>query len=272
MRRTGPGVILFGVPLDLTASYRTGTRIGPQQIRAAGEALEDYSLALDRDVRQVKVIDQGDVELPAGNLHGSLAKIEEEVTTVLEKRMAFVALGGEHLITLPLITAALSRYPDLVVLQMDAHADLAERYDGEALTHATVMRRVAELLGPKRLVQLGIRSATAEEAAFAREQTHFFPGAPGDVAQILRILAGRPVYLSIDIDVVDPAFAPGVGNPEPGGWSSGELFQMLSVMADLDVVGMDLVEVCPPYDPAGITAALAAKILRDSLLTFFYHA
>lgn len=272
MRRNEPGVVLFGVPLDLTTSYRSGTRFGPQHIRAAGEALEDYSVVLDRDVRQIKVIDQGDLELPPGNLQGSLAKIEEEATRALGKRMAFVALGGEHLITLPLVTAVLSRYPDLVVLHMDAHADLAERYGGEPLTHATVMRRVAELLGPGRVVQLGIRSATAEETAFAREQTHLFPGAPPDVVRILRILAGRPVYLSIDVDVVDPAFAPGVGNPEPAGWSSGEIFQFLGAMADLDVVGMDLVEVSPPYDPAGITAALAAKILRESLLTFFYHS
>ncbi len=270
MRRERAGVILFGASLDLTSSYRAGTRFGPQQIRAAGEGLEDYSLTLDRDVRQLKVVDRGDLELPPGDLQGSLARIEKEAAGVLEKGMACVVLGGEHLITLPLVQAALARYPSLVVLQIDAHADLAECYGGERLTHATVIRRVAELLGPGRLVQLGIRSATAEEVAFAREQTHLFSGPPPDVAQVVELLMGRPVYLTIDIDVVDPAFAPGVGNPEPGGWSSGELFQVLTRMADLDVVGMDLVEVCPPYDPAGITATLAAKVLRESLVTFFY--
>jgi len=270
MRRETPGVILFGAPLDLTSSYRTGTRFGPQQIRAAGEGLEDYSLPRGRDVRDVKVIDQGDLELPPGNLERSLARIEEEAAGALDKGMAYVALGGEHLITLPLVKAALARYPDLVVLQMDAHADLADRYGGESLTHATVIRRVAELLGAARLAQLGIRSATAEEVAFAADRTHFFTGPPTDVGRVVELFTNRPVYLTIDIDVVDPAFAPGVSCPEPGGWSSGELFQVLGRMADLHVVSMDLVEVCPPYDPAGITAMLAAKVLRESLLTFFY--
>ncbi|MFQ5960245.1 MAG: agmatinase, partial [Candidatus Methylomirabilales bacterium] len=254
MRRKSSGVILFGVPLDCTSSYRTGTRFGPQQIRAAGEGLEDYSLALDRDLRDIKVIDQGDLELPPAHLEKSLAQIEEAAAAALDRGMACVALGGEHLISLPLVKAALAKYPELVVVQIDAHADLADRYGGEPLTHATVIRRVAELLGPARLVQLGIRSATAEEVAFANEQTHFFTGSPTDVGRIVERLTGRSVYLTIDIDVVDPAFAPGVSCPEPGGWSSGELFHVINQMAGLDVVGMDVVEVCPPYDPAGITA------------------
>jgi agmatinase len=270
MRHRCPGIVLFGAPLDLTSSYRSGTRLGPQQIRAAGEVLEDYSLALDRDVRLVKVIDQGDLDLPPDNLEAGLTRIEEEAARALDKGMAFVALGGEHLITLPLVQAALARYPDLALLQIDAHADLAETYEGKPLTHATVIRRVAELLGPRRVVQLGIRSATAEEVAFARRQTHLFPDPPADMARVLKILSGRPVYLTIDIDVVDPAFAPGVSTPEPGGWSSGDLFHVLSRIANLEIVGMDLVEVCPPYDPAGITATLAAKALREALLTFFY--
>lgn len=270
MERHTPGVVLFGSPLDLTSSFRSGTRFGPRQIREAGEGLEDYSFALDRDVREVKVIDQGDLDLPPENLEGSLTRIEEAAATALEQGRPFVALGGEHLITLPLVKAALVRHPDLVLLQLDAHADLAESYGGKPITHATVMRRITKLLGPGRVIQMGIRSATAEEAAFAREQTHLFGGPPGDIGQVLARLGERPAYLTIDMDVVDPAFAPGVSTPEPGGWSSGELFQVLRRMANLQVVAMDIVEVCPPYDPAGITATLAAKVLREALLTFFY--
>lgn len=270
MRPKSPEVVIFGAPLDLTSSYRRGTRFGPQQIRVAGEGLEDYSLDLDRDVRRVKVIDHGDLELHPKNLEANLARIEKEAATALENGMPFVALGGEHLITLPLVKAALVKHPDLVLLQLDAHADLAESYEGKPLTHATVMRRVAELLESGCVVQMGIRSATAEEVAFARGRTHLFPGPPVDVTQVLKILTGKPVYLTIDIDVVDPAFAPGVSTPEPGGWSSAELFQVLRQMGDLEVVAMDLVEVCPPSDPAGITSTLAAKVLRESLLTFFY--
>jgi len=270
MRAGSPGVVIFGAPLDLTSSFRSGMRFAPPQIRLAGEVLEDYSMALERDVRRVKVIDQGDVELPPGNRDASLARIEKEGAAAFEKRMPFVALGGEHLITLPLVKAALVKYPDLVVLQLDAHADLADTYGGEPLTHATVMRRVAELLEPGHVVQMGIRSATADEMAFARDRTVLFPGPPAEVDRALEILAGKPVYLTIDIDVVDPAFAPGVSTPEPGGWSSGDLFEVLRRMGGLGVVGMDLVEVCPPFDPAGITSTLAAKVLRESLLTFFY--
>lgn len=269
MNRRTPGVVLFGAPLDLTSSFRSGARSAPRQIRQAGEALEDYSLSLDRDLREIKVIDQGDLELPPGNLGGSLAAIEEAARAAVEKGMPFLALGGEHLITLPLVKAALLRYPDLLLLQMDAHADLAESYGGEPLTHATVMRRVVGLLGPGRVVQMGIRSATAEEVVFARDQTHCFPGPPTDLSEVLTILRDRPVYLTIDLDVLDPAFAPGVSTPEPDGWTSRELFEVLSQLGGLQVVGMDLVELCPPYDPAGITATLAAKILREALLTFF---
>ncbi|MFQ5801926.1 MAG: agmatinase [Candidatus Methylomirabilales bacterium] len=270
MRRDSPGVILFGAPLDLTSSFRSGARFGPQQIREAGEGLEDYSFSLGRNIREMKLSDQGDLELPPENLEKALARIEESATAALAKGMPCVALGGEHLITLPLVKAALAKYPDLLLLQVDAHADLAESYGDEPLTHATVIRRIVELLGPGRAVQVGIRSATAEEVAFAREQTHLFPGPPAEVGQILTLLRGRPVYLTIDMDVVDPAFAPGVSTPEPGGWSSNDLFQVLSQLADLEVVGMDLVEVCPPYDPAGVTATLAAKVLREALLTLFY--
>ena len=270
MRSGSGGVVIFGAALDLTSSYRSGTRFGPRQIRLADEVLEDYSLALDRDVRQVKVIDRGDVEITPGNLESSLARIEKEAATALENGMPFVALGGEHLITLPLVRATLAKRPDLVVLQLDAHADLADTYGGESLTHATVMRRVAELLEPGHIVQMGIRSATADEVAFARNRTHLFPGPPADMDRALKILVGKRVYLTIDIDVVDPAFAPGVSTPEPGGWSSSELFQVLHRMADLEVIGMDLVEVCPPFDSAAITSTLAAKVLRESLLAFFY--
>lgn len=269
MSTRAPGVILFGAPLDLTSSFRRGTRFGPQQIREAGEVLEDYSLPLDRDLREIKVIDQGDLPLPPGNLGGSLAKIEEAARAAVEQGMPFVALGGEHLITLPLVQAALARYPDLLLLQLDAHADLADSDGGERLTHATVMRRIVERLGAGRVVQMGIRSATAEEVVFARDQTSCLPGPPPDLSVVLPILRGRSVYLTIDLDVVDPAFAPGVSTPEPNGWSSRELFEVLGELTGLQVVGMDLVELCPPYDPAAVTATLAAKILREALLTLF---
>ncbi len=263
-------VILLGVPLDLTSSLRMGTREGPQQIREASPGLEEFSMALRRDLREVAFYDQGDLELSPGDLSGSLKRIGAAGAEILGARKRFFALGGEHLITLPLVEVLLAHHPDLILVHFDAHADLADTYAGERLTHATVMRRLAELLGPGRLIQCGIRSATAEELQFATGHTRILEGGPEALTSVRPLLEGRPVYVSVDIDVMDPAFAPGVSTPEAGGWSSRDIFEALALLDGLRVVGMDLVEVCPPYDPSGVTSFLAAKIVREGLLRFFW--
>ncbi|MFQ5840446.1 MAG: agmatinase [Candidatus Methylomirabilales bacterium] len=271
MSRTDPqrSVTLVGFPLDLTPCYRRGVKLGPDKIRWAGEAIEDYSLLLGRDVREVPVTDRGNLDLPPGDLQASLKLIEERATEILAVGTPLVALGGEHLVTLPLLRAAHQRYPDLVVLHLDAHADLADAFVGQRHTHGTVMRRATEFLGRQRIVQVGIRSADREEAEYAREWVHQFPGGPGNANQVRGLLEGRPVYVTLDLDLLDPAHAPGVSTPEPGGWTVRELLDFLAVLRGLDVVAMDLVELCPPYDPGDVTAIVAAKLLRDSLLLFF---
>lgn len=257
----------FGVPMDFTASFQPGSRFGPGRIREASYALETYSLALDRDLEEVSVVDLGELEFPFGNVQEALRRIGETAQSLLDAGKKFLAVGGEHLISLPLITAVAKRHPDLVVVHWDAHADLRDQYLGERLSHATVLRRVAELLRPRHLYQFGIRSGTREEMAWAKEHTRLYPESVLEpLTSVLSELQGRPIYVTIDLDVIDPGYFPGTGTPEPGGISAAEAFRALRLFDGLHVVAMDLVETMPLQDVSQRTAVLAAKMVRDALL------
>jgi agmatinase len=261
--------VLVGLPMDYTVSFRPGTRFGPQQIRNISYGLELYSPYQDKSLADLSYYDAGDVFLPFGNTLESLKRIGEVARDIFAQRKFPLFLGGEHLVTLPLVQACVKYYPDLVVFHFDAHTDLREVFEGEEMSHATVLRKVAKLLAPKSLYQFGIRSGVKEEFEFAARETHLyldevFPA----IHEAVKEVAGKPVYLTLDIDVVDPAFAPGTGTPEPGGCTSREIMQALWAMKDLNVVGMDLVEVAPAYDPSERTTILAAKLAREALLAF----
>ncbi len=262
-------VVLVGAPMDFTVSYRPGTRLGPQKIREVSVGLEEYSPYLDRDLADFCYYDAGDVIMPLGHPRESLRRLGVVIEKILDDGKLPLVLGGEHLVSLPCIEATAKRYPALAVLHLDAHADLRSDYLGETLSHATVMRRVVETVGGDNLYQFGIRSGTAEEFDFARRNTHFYPFEVLEpLRKVLPDLRGRPVYVTLDIDVVDPAYAPGTGTPEPGGCTSAQVIDALHMMKDLDVVGMDLVEVCPVYDQSERTSLLAAKIVRETILLF----
>lgn len=266
---TNANAVLIGLPMDFTVSLRPGARSGPQQIRNISFGIEDYSVYQDRSLSDVAFYDAGDVALPFGNVRASLERIENVADDAFASGRFPLFIGGEHLVTYALIKACLKKYPDLVVLHFDAHADLRHDYEGEEMSHATVMYKVAGLLGPQRIYQFGIRSGIKEEFEFAKENTHMyvdeiFPA----LERVADGLKGKPVYLSLDIDVLDPAFAPGTGTPEPGGCSSRELLQAILALKSLNVVGMDLVEVSPMNDLSDRTAILGAKIIRESLLAF----
>jgi agmatinase len=165
------------------------------------------------------------------------------------------------------VEAARQFYPDLCVLQFDAHADLRQTYGGEKYSHATVMRRIAEIIGPERVYQFGIRSGSRDEFQFGQENTNFFPyEITGPLEQVMPKLTGRALYVTIDIDVVDPGYAPGTGTPEPGGPSAAEMMAIIKRLSHLTVIGFDVVEVCPPADNSWVTAILAAKIVREALI------
>jgi agmatinase len=187
----------------------------------------------------------------------------------LKQGKKLFSMGGEHLISWPLIKSYHQHYPELVVLQLDAHADLRDHYLGETLSHASVMRQAAELLGPRRVFQLGIRSCTGDELSYAQSHTRIYVDVLLEVLdQVKELIGSRPVYFTLDIDVLDPAFAPGTGTPEPGGFSSRQVLQLMHQIQELNIVGFDLVEVSPPYDNSEITSILAAKILREALLAY----
>jgi agmatinase len=261
--RDGARWAIFGAPLDATVSFRPGSRFGPAAIRAASPVLEEWSPARGEPLADHPFCDVGDLEFTPGDVDGALDAIAETVRSLGPARP--LMLGGEHLVSWPAVRAVAERHPDLCVLQFDAHADLRTHYMGRSASHATVMRRIAEVVGPERCYQVGIRSGTAEEWAFGRS-TRFAPHVAAFPEAWRGELAGRPLYVTVDIDFVDPAFAPGTGTPEPGGPTSSELLAAIDRLAGLQIVGADVVEVAPAYDPGGITAVLAAKVVRQLLL------
>ena len=263
--KESPAVII-GCPLDSTATFRPGTRFGPQAIRDCSWGLETYSPALNRDLEDLKICDVGDLMLPHSNLDGALESIQGYVATIMGDGKFPILLGGEHLISLPVVREVIKHHPALVVIQLDAHADLLHEYEGAYLSHATVMRRIADLVGDENICQLGIRSGTKEEIQSAKAAGSF-----AEIDEVLRRVAGRPVYLTVDLDILDPGIAPGVGTPEPGGLTFGEVISLISQMHPLHVVGFDVVELTPTYDPTQQSAMAAAKLTRELILQFCWN-
>jgi len=259
--------VMIGVPLDCTGSFRRGTAYGPGKIREVSINIEEYSPFWDRELKPEDFHDAGDMMLPPGNLVEWQARIERVTSSLLTEDKFPLFIGGEHLITYPIIKRFAQTFPDLAILHFDAHADLRDKYEGETLSHATVLRRVCETVSSQNLYQIGIRSGCREEFAFARENTHLYLNhilAP--TKEVITLVGNRPVYITLDIDVVDPAFAPGTGTPEPGGCTALELLTAVCELVDLNVVGFDLVEVAPNHDLGERTALLAAKVIREFIL------
>ena len=262
--------VLYGMPMDWTVSFRPGSRFGPTRIREVSIGLEEYSPYLDRELEEVKFYDAGDIPLPFGNPQRSIDMIEKFVDGVLDAGKFPLGMGGEHLVTWPVIKAMYKKYPDMAIIHMDAHTDLREDYEGEPLSHASIIRKSAELIGPKNVYSFGIRSGLKEEFQWAKENgmhiSKFEVLEP--LKEVLPQLAGRPVYVTIDIDVLDPAHAPGTGTVDCGGITSKELLASIHEIArsEINVVGCDLVEVAPIYDPSEQTANTASKLIREMIL------
>ncbi|MBV6684517.1 agmatinase [Bacillus sp. JRC01] len=263
-------VVLYGMPMDWTVSYRPGSRFGPTRIREVSIGLEEYSAYLDRELEEVKYYDAGDIPLPFGNAQRSLDMIEEYIDGLLADGKTPFGMGGEHLVSWPVMKAVAKKHPDLAIIHMDAHTDLREEYEGEPLSHSTPIRKIAEHIGPENVYSFGIRSGMREEFQWAKENgmhiSKFEVLEP--LKEILPTLAGRPVYVTIDIDVLDPAHAPGTGTVDAGGITSKELLASIHEIArsEVNVVGADLVEVAPIYDSSEQTANTASKLIREMIL------
>lgn len=256
-------VVLFGAPFDGTTSFRPGTRFAPTAIRPDSYGLETYSPYLDLDMEDYALSDIGDVDLPFGNTVKALDLIEETAETLLKQNKKPLMVGGEHLVTLPIIKALVKKYPDLCILHFDAHTDLREDYMGEALSHASVIRRSWELVGDGRIYQFGIRSGLKSEFEWAKAHTHLQRFNTNGLLEVIQALKGKPVYLTIDLDILDPSVFPGTGTPEPGGITMKELLDALVLMKVLPLVGADVVELSPHYDASGISTAACCKVIRE---------
>lgn len=262
--------VIYGMPMDWTVSYRPGSRFGPQRIREVSIGLEEYSPYLDRELDDVNYFDAGDIPLPFGNAAKSLELIGDYIRQLLQDGKIPVGMGGEHLVSWPVMKAVADKYDNLAIIHMDAHTDLRVEYEGEPLSHSTPIRKIAEYIGPKNVYSFGIRSGMKEEFDWAKENgmqiAKFEVLEP--LKEVLPTLEGRPVYVTIDIDVLDPAHAPGTGTVDCGGITSRELLASIHAIANsgVNVVGFDLVEVAPIYDQSEQTVNTASKLLREMIL------
>lgn len=263
-------IVLYGAPFDSTTSYRPGARFGSAAIRHESYGLETYSPYLDKDLTEKKIFDGGDMELPFGDTEAALREIEQTAERILrDKKLPFL-MGGEHLVTLGAVRAAAGYEPELRLIHFDAHADLRDDYLGVSLSHACVIRRCHDILGDGKIYQFGIRSGDRTEFSWAAgghtALTRFDFSGLSETADRLG-KENVPVYLTIDLDVLDPSCFPGTGTPEAGGVSFTELMEAMRIVTEhCRVIGCDVVELAPTLDPTGASTAIACKLVRELLL------
>lgn len=259
-------IVVFGAPFDSTTSFRPGTRFASQVMRGESWGLESYSPYQDLDLYDFNIFDGGEIELPFGNSEGALALIEDFSTKVVEDGKIPAMIGGEHLVTLGAFKGVFKKYPDVHVIHFDAHADLREDYLGQKLSHATVIHRVWDLVGDNKIFQFGIRSGEKEEFLWAKDHVYTNKFNCDTLDYALEMVKDKPVYVTIDLDVLDPSVFPGTGTPEPGGIQFNELLNSILKLRGLNIVGFDINELSPQYDQTGASTAVACKVLREMLL------
>ncbi|GHU61273.1 agmatinase [Clostridia bacterium] len=261
-------IILFGAGFDSTTCYRPGARFGPSALRNESYGIESYSPYQDKDVLDYLICDSGDLELPFGDPKPALALITKRIEKIAENKKFPFMIGGEHLITLGAIKALIKFYPDLSIIHFDAHADLRDEYLGRKLSHACVMHRCHELVGDGKIFQFGIRSGEKEEFLWGQDHVSTRRFNFHGLREVVAELGDRPVYFTLDLDILDPSIFPGTGTPEAGGVSFNELRKAISLVSKCNLVGADMNELSPHYDPSGVSTIVANKILREMLLYF----
>ena len=254
-------IVMLGLPFDGTVSYRPGSRFAPEQIRLASWGLEEYSPVFDKHLEDVNFHDAGDLELPLGNTYKSLEVIERNVEDIYKDGKRVFGIGGEHLVTLPEIKAVSKFYKDLAIVHFDAHTDLREEYLGEEMSHSAVIRHASKIVGPQNVKQIGIRSGMKEEFDFMKEHKTLI-----HKHNELDVLKDKKIFVTVDLDVLDPSVMPGTGTPESGGMQFKELVEWFKYLKNFDIIGADVVELAPDYDASGVSTAVATKVIRELLM------
>ena len=264
-------IVLFGIPFEGRVNLRRGADHGPRELRLASDSIETYSPFLGRDLEDLAIADLGDCELGDGSPREQLGRAREEIRRFWRPGLRPVMLGGDHTATLPVIEILAPAIPELRILQLDAHPDLREEFLGERYNYASAMARVMDVVAPERVYQVGMRTGAREE--YQRKAPHLFPAhrtRPLDaVRSLLPELAAHPLYVTVDVDVLDPSEAPGTGAPEPCGITAAELVEIVRLLAPCSIVGTDLMEVAHAWDPSGRTGITACWILREAILTWW---
>ena len=264
-------IVLFGIPFEGSVNLRTGADRGPRDLRIASDSIETYSPVLERDLEDLGMADLGDCELGGGSPREQLARAREEVRGFWHPGLLTVMLGGDHTATLPIIEVLAPAIPDLRVLQLDAHPDLREEFLGERYNYASAMARVMDVVAPERVYQVGMRTGAREE--YRRKVPHLYPAHTVHPVEAVRSLvpelSRHPLYVTIDVDVLDPSEAPGTGAPEPCGLLASELIDIVRLLEPCTIVGTDLMEVAHAFDPSGRTGITASWILREASLTWW---
>ncbi len=265
-------IVLFGAPFDSTTSFRPGARFGPSAIRHESFGIETYSPYQDEDLTDYKVFDSGDIELCFGSAESALADIENRAEKILSDNKLPLLIGGEHLVTLGAFRAVQRKYPDVHIIHFDAHCDLRDDYLGAKLSHACVIRRCHDIIGDGRIHQFCIRSGEREEFRFAEKHTDMHKFTLDGLADALAATDGAPIYFTIDLDCLDPAYFSGTGTPEAGGISFMQLLEAIKAVCGTGkVVGADINELAPMLDASGASTALACKTLRELILAILKY-
>ena len=264
--------MVYGIPFEGRVNLRKGADAGPRDLRLASDSIETYSPMLDRDLEDLALADIGDCVLPDGaSPREQLDAAREQIAAWWRRGLLPFMLGGDHTATVPVIEVLAAHIPDLVVVQLDAHPDLREQFLGERYNYASAMARVMDTVPPERVYQVGIRTGAREE--YQRRRPRFFPGFAGPpleaIHRIIPEIAGQPLYVTIDVDVLDPSEAPGTGSPEPCGITASELVAIVHALGRCRVIGGDLVEVAHAWDPSGRTGITASWVIREAMLAWW---
>lgn len=254
-------IVMLGMPFDGTVSYRSGSRFAPEMIRLASWGLETYSPYFNKDLEEVNFHDIGDLDFPLGNTYKSLELIKENVEQIYADKKKIFGVGGEHLVTLPVIQAISKFYNNLAVVHFDAHTDLRKEYLGEEMSHSAVIYHIGEIIGFENIKQIDIRSGTKEEFELMEKYKTRL-----DFPDQLSKLRTKNIFVTIDLDVLDPSIMSGTGTPEAGGLTFNELIDWFKALKGLNIIGADVVELAPHYDASGVSTATATKVIRELLM------